>query len=398
MFTVLCVGDLHWKKDNADVSDLVASKILNIVTEKNPQMVVLLGDILHSHERIDLGPFNRATKFIETLATKTTVVLVIGNHERPTNNTYLTEEHAFVSLKGKKNIHIADKVLSIKLKIGKSRIRFVFVPYVPVGKFHDALQELDDKIEHDPPHCIFAHQEFKGAKSGNFVSLRGDIWDEDLPLIITGHYHTFQQPQKNIIYPGTPYQMSYADNSKKGVLLCEFQVDQPPNISFLTMKILEKKQIHISADEVDDFVPPVGIDCRIVVGGKVEDIRALQASGKLDKFRGQPNLHLGLSVIAENETGSQFRRSYRELLYDNIKSQEDIVKLYEKLFPEAGISTAPAAYEGSSLESLLSQLEPPKQIEEKEIVTEQPSPKKNPIRLVRRKPMPIRINKNDKDL
>jgi hypothetical protein len=77
----------------------------------------------------------------------------------------------------------------------------VFIPYVPKGRLEEALSGVDM----NGCKCVFAHQEFRGARMnarGSFFSPDGDIWPEDAPLVISGHIHGTQQVGRNVYYPG----------------------------------------------------------------------------------------------------------------------------------------------------------------------------------------------------
>ena len=93
----------------------------------------------------------------------------------------------------------------------------MFVPYVPPGKFDDAIKTCDDIGDIKDYKCIFAHQEFYGAKMGAIISKDGDKWPLHNPLVVSGHIHDYQRPQENIIYIGTPMQHAFGDNTKKTI-------------------------------------------------------------------------------------------------------------------------------------------------------------------------------------
>ncbi len=44
------------------------------------------------------------------------------------------------------------------------------------------------------------------VKMGAIESIEGDKWDHSFPLVISGHIHSEQRPQKNIFYPGSVIQ------------------------------------------------------------------------------------------------------------------------------------------------------------------------------------------------
>lgn len=79
--TCLAIGDPHFQVNNViDAEDLI-KKVNKLVIQLQPTFVVILGDLLHTHEKIHITPFNLATKLITSLARKVQVFLIIGNHD-----------------------------------------------------------------------------------------------------------------------------------------------------------------------------------------------------------------------------------------------------------------------------------------------------------------------------
>lgn len=245
----LVIGDPHFKVSNANETIKFVKKVIEICKKHSPDKVILLGDILDTHEKIHMQPLVRSCAFILKLAKKYQVYVIIGNHDRPNNNVYLTDEHPFVGLKNTPNIKIIENVL-IEGDIA-------YVPYVANGRFKEALLtqiELDD-IKNLK--LIFAHQEFRGCKLGGIISTDGDVWEEDLPLIISGHIHDHHIPQCNILYAGTPFQHSFGDSSKKGILLLEDDNLKDKiwndNYKFIKLDIVKKKIIKLNIEELYQF-------------------------------------------------------------------------------------------------------------------------------------------------
>lgn len=79
--TCLAIGDPHFQVNNVPDAQELIEKVNNLVEEQQPTFVVILGDLLHTHEKIHTTPFNLATKFITSLARKVHVFLIIGNHD-----------------------------------------------------------------------------------------------------------------------------------------------------------------------------------------------------------------------------------------------------------------------------------------------------------------------------
>jgi len=230
---ILLVGDPHFKTDNVLETENFVSKTLKYVEENknNIKFIVILGDILDTHEKIHIQPLCNAVNFITELSKLIFTFVLIGNHDRINNSDFLTESHPFTGLKRTPNLRIIDTTFKHK--------NFIFVPYVPNGKFMDALEKIDFNPEEKNTY-IFAHQEFKGCKMGGIISETGDIWPEEYPLVISGHIHDFQIPQKNIIYTGTPYQQGYNDSAEKGLLLLKIN-ENSYEYERINLEVIKKK-------------------------------------------------------------------------------------------------------------------------------------------------------------
>nr|QBK87127.1 MAG: DNA repair exonuclease [Marseillevirus LCMAC201] len=79
--TCLAIGDPHFQVKNILDAEELIKKVNKLVTQLQPTFVVILGDLLHTHEKIHVSPFNTATRLITSLARKVLVFLIIGNHD-----------------------------------------------------------------------------------------------------------------------------------------------------------------------------------------------------------------------------------------------------------------------------------------------------------------------------
>jgi DNA repair exonuclease SbcCD nuclease subunit len=79
--TCLAIGDPHFQTNNVLETEELIRKIHIVVDNMKPDFVVILGDLLHTHEKIHVIPLNMATKLITTLAEKVKTYLLIGNHD-----------------------------------------------------------------------------------------------------------------------------------------------------------------------------------------------------------------------------------------------------------------------------------------------------------------------------
>ncbi len=208
---VLTIGDPHFKVDNVPESDEMVSKLVKLAQTVSPKFIVVLGDILHRHEKIHVSPLMRAEKLIRLLSEIAPTFVLVGNHDRPNNSTYMTNEHPFNAMKLWNNTYIVDeKVLDANI----GGFRFLFVPYVFPGRFEETLTHSEKGVPNpfESTRAIFCHQEFFGAKMGAIKSQNGDKWPTTNPLVISGHIHDYDRLQPNLIYVGTPMQHAFGLN------------------------------------------------------------------------------------------------------------------------------------------------------------------------------------------
>ncbi len=75
---VLCVGDPHFKVSNVPESDDMTNKLVKIAQHIKPKFIVLLGDILHTHEKIHVSPLIRAEKLVRLMSEIAPTFVIIG--------------------------------------------------------------------------------------------------------------------------------------------------------------------------------------------------------------------------------------------------------------------------------------------------------------------------------
>lgn len=214
---VVVVGDLHVKPDNIPDVRKYLEHLVNLLKQKEPTHIVLLGDTLHTHEIIHTVPLNEACSFIETCSTFAHTYVLVGNHDMINCQQYLTRNHWLNSLKKWEGITVVDKPILVECH----GIRMVMTPYTPNGTLVTALTETLGEAWRTAD-CIFAHQEFKGCKMGAIISEHGDEWDPSWPLVVSGHIHVKQSPQENVYYTGSAMQTAFGEGEVNIVAVIEF--------------------------------------------------------------------------------------------------------------------------------------------------------------------------------
>jgi DNA repair exonuclease SbcCD nuclease subunit len=322
---VCVIGDPHFKVDNVTESQEMIDKTRDLVYKLKPDLIVCLGDILDRHEKIHVDPLSIATDFLSTLVDIAPTVVLIGNHDRPNNSDFLSSRHPFNAMKRWSNMTVVDKVIDVNIK----GFRFVYVPYVPPGRFREALYTVDsvkdalsqidmsqnnnlqnnklqiDKLQNNNIiDVIFAHQEFYNAQMGAIKSAIGDKWPSHYPFVISGHIHDYQLLQDNILYGGTPNQHNYGDRDDKTISVITFTriVDDSNMVNTRVvddsnmvakeivntrivnniqwseerhdLKLVKRKIFHLKTSEILTWICPEDLLVKIIIDGTSAEIKA----------------------------------------------------------------------------------------------------------------------------
>ena len=57
---VIAIGDPHFKTSNIVEVEMFIDRIEQLSRDINPDLIVILGDLLHEHERLHTTPLNKA--------------------------------------------------------------------------------------------------------------------------------------------------------------------------------------------------------------------------------------------------------------------------------------------------------------------------------------------------
>lgn len=343
MTSFLVIGDPHFKISNVKETDAMVLAIKNNALRLKPDIIVVLGDVLDRHETIHVSPLTRAVSFLNKMRKIAPTYVLIGNHDLKNNRQYLSDEHPFNALKEwsnddkKKKITVVDTTTSLTL----NDKLYVFVPYVPPGKFQEALDLVP---EWKNATCIFAHQEFSGCKMGAIISVEGDVWPLNYPQIVSGHIHDYQEPQTNIIYTGTPIQHAFGDRHDKTISY--FIFNDNTNERFLHDRIdllLPKKQIvYLKCSEVTNYVPQINCELKITIKGTSGELKAIIKHPNIDVWKKQGHKIVYKDVPSENmveTTNNTYKTSQRfsSILYNSLTS--DLQTMYISIFGRPIIDT-----------------------------------------------------------
>ncbi len=78
-------------------------------------------------------------------------------------------------------------------------------------------------------------------------------WDHSFPLVISGHIHSEQRPQKNIFYPGSVIQHAFGESEDNGLLLLIFNGSKIGEYPLMVKKILDIPKMRTINVKISDF-------------------------------------------------------------------------------------------------------------------------------------------------
>lgn len=338
---ILTIGDPHFKSTNVKQTNELTSKISKIIRQNEDlDAVVVLGDTLDRHDKVDLFPLHRSVSFFKEIRRSLDYIenktnsfekqlwILIGNHDRPNNTTFLTDEHPFTSVKEWRNTIVADEVLIESICHKEKEFLVCLVPYVPVGRFNEAMggecdwwKHIVDFDQGEQIGCVFAHQEFKGCKlTEKVISGCKDIYPKKAPLCISGHIHTRNSPQLNLIYPGTPFSHDFSDSDKEyGVSIFTFFDDDSDDgynkkveEQFINLDISKKILVNIcSSDELENLL-------------KKSIVNQTKLTTELIKLKGFDQNKVSEIKIQLNIDDEEFKTKIKSLTVGNALASENI--------------------------------------------------------------------------
>lgn len=328
--TAFVIGDPHFKKDNIPDGLAFIEKCVTAAKECKPTFIVVLGDMLDTHEVVRVQPHKLATLFIKELSRIAPTHLIIGNHDLINQTQFLTDNHIFNPLKEWENVHIIDEVKKFTYFDGDDEMEFVMCPYVEPGRFREALDTILEKGDSwDFAECIFAHQEFRGCKMGAIISEVGDEWDDCLPSVISGHIHEEQKVGTNIWYPGSAIQHGYSMVSvQKYVWHVNFSVPgddidaEPFTYKKINLGMKRKVVVNVEASEIDnfDYDSMKNDQVKLKIKGTIEEFKKLRRSEVYKKLKSNGVKFAYIPISTDVKDNRETTMTYLDVLSKLVKN------------------------------------------------------------------------------
>lgn len=332
MFPVgVFIGDPHFQPSSFKMCEVFVKKCLDEVQKHSPCFIVVLGDILHTHDTIKTNSMNQAHDFLIALSDVAHVFVLVGNHDYINNSQFLSTKHHMNSLKFHPRLTVVDHVVKQKF----ASLEFVFCPYVPAGRFVEALDTCQGWRD---AHCVFAHQDIRGflQDTSTGVPTVGDKWKRSWPFLVSGHIHDHQQSH-NVYYTGSSMQIDANENDNKRLCVARFPLTCVSDIQRIDLQLPKKHLVKLSVEEVYEYEVPVEWkkdQVKMHVRGLREELAVFRRSALYGKLKKQGVIIL-TKVDAEEFHKATAISSFKELLLEIVKTKASpVMRIYNEMCRE----------------------------------------------------------------
>lgn len=325
--SILTIGDIHCQLKNFNIIDQLQNQILSLIKKNKYKFIVLLGDLLHNHEKIHTLELNKIISFIHSLSQNIKIFILVGNHDMISNQEHLSDNNwmYFFKLFNINNVIIVNKPIKFE--------EYLFVPYVYPGKFIETLNNEIDNWKNSK--IIFAHQELNGSKYGNITSSK-EKWDESFPLIISGHIHDKQYVQPNLFYSGIPFTHNFGDKLDNIIL----EINQNNEIKEILTNLPFKKNLYFDFKDIELFEKNIKEykddenQYKFIIKGNENDLIFFRE--KYKHYFNIKNIKIlcKINMLSESNLNKKIDNilKYNDLIKENISKENiKIQRLYEKL-------------------------------------------------------------------
>ena len=180
----------------------VVQKLRKLAEESTPEAIMFLGDLFNGQgATINKQLYLMGYKLISSLAEVAPLYLLVGNHD------IYGSQHILDPMSGIKGVTVVANTFAMEW----SGYKIVLQPWGGMKQEGDV--------------CL-GHLDIEGARTGMGYELPGTLHKKeykDFKLVVSGHYHSYQEIHPNIIYCGAVMPMTFGDISEEdyGALLLD---------------------------------------------------------------------------------------------------------------------------------------------------------------------------------
>jgi hypothetical protein len=248
-----------------------------------------------------------------------------------------------VKINGKINIEDCENIKVNEMLTDNNDIhKFVFVPYVPNGRFIEALDTKKEYIgNYSDVTSVFAHQEFYGAKYNGLVSHNGDKIEGIFPTVISGHIHEYNT-FKNVTYVGSSRQIYKKDDPNKTISIFSFKYKNCIEETRIDLNLRRKIIMESNVINVMNLVFPDNAVIYLMISGNSSEIKALKKNQIFRNLEKNKNLKISYNIIDPDPIDTVYNGklidiknenvSYITRLKNKLGSNPEQLKLFDKIF------------------------------------------------------------------
>lgn len=332
--SILAIGDPHIRRNTIPRSLEMTRSIIREAEKRRPRFIVILGDILDrfGDARMEAHCLS-IDEFISPLVDIAHVYVIMGNHDRNSNSDFLSKKNFYRALRRWNGATLVDEVINDTV----DGVQFTFCPYVPDGRF---IEALNTKPGWEKSRMIFCHQAFRGAKMGPIPSRTGDVWSPDKLPVVSGHVHDHCKLQCNILYVGASDHLSYGDDGTKTISMLHLQGEDMRE-ERIDLGLPKWIHIHIKSVEVPYYTPPEEGMIKITVTGtvpenaavkKLDCIKQWKARGIVVKIKDILAPKTSNFMIIEDDEPRPKKKNFIDGLYDEVKDDPEGLEAFCDVF------------------------------------------------------------------
>jgi len=317
---VLCLGDAHFMLSNLEQTEIYMKELETFLSTNKFDLIVNLGDTLDSFSRLSTPCLIRATKYIRLLANHALTYVIVGNHDAVNNSIFLSDNHWLEVLKYTNNVIIVDTVVKLD--------NLLFCPYVKDGRFIEALKTFPEDFCNFK--VIFSHVSVKGVDMNGIIVKDADVWEDNYPLLISGHIHLSQWINKNCYYTGSILQVAVNENPDKHIVVLDTETLE---IKEVILNLPKKQILYFDLHEIkSENIIPEDKNTKYTIRIKctVEEANTFR-KGTLFK-----NLQKKATVQFESPKTVTVKKEnlntdFKEIILSLIKDDKDLLSFYNEL-------------------------------------------------------------------
>lgn len=318
----LVVGDVHIKLDNLTDIEVFIKKLKQEIINRQPTVIILLGDILHTHERIHTSCLQYADLLFSMCCELKPTYVLVGNHDYISNSQFLTSNHWMTAFSRWNKLFIVDKVVDCTM----DGIRFIACPYVPEGRLVEALNTVSDWKNAD---IIFAHQTLNGVKMGAILTENVEEWQLDYPFLCSGHIHDKQRVQPNLYYTGTPMQHAFGESHRKSIVQFNWE-NKTFSQEEIELKVAIKRIEYLTVQEAYHYKMEIEPNemVRLTIKGTKEECAIFKKSSAYQTLMTIAKVVFD-EITKDQDHTEEVQSNFHEVLVKTLQSNYFLTKLYK---------------------------------------------------------------------